>query len=314
MDMSSKAKHIAQCLELAVLLEVSAPKPGNVTVTADFEKTRYDHFLASAVAACSSFESAAKRGLGVSTGRINAAKVRLGLLIRNCVEDIKSWQHGGNTLLGTVILLMPIAVAAGMEPEQDKFRFRQLRESLKKVVESTTPQDAVDLYEAIRIANPGGLGRRPDLDINDPTSSNRIIRERISLYDVFRLAEKYDTICSEWANNYPVTAELAYPSLARKLEDGSNAGEAIVQAFLEVLAKVPDTFIARKTSVEKARQISLKAREIVELGGVDTLSGKKSLSVFDRELRTHGNLLNPGTTADIIAAALALVILGGYRP
>jgi triphosphoribosyl-dephospho-CoA synthetase len=31
-------------------------------------------------------------------------------------------------------------------------------------------------------------------------------------------------------------------------------------------------------------------------------------------LRKESNVLNPGTTADIIAAALALAVLGGYRP
>lgn len=50
-DQSDGAKHISQCLELAVLFEASAHKPGNVSVVTNFENTRYEHFLASAVAA-----------------------------------------------------------------------------------------------------------------------------------------------------------------------------------------------------------------------------------------------------------------------
>jgi triphosphoribosyl-dephospho-CoA synthetase len=46
-----KAEHIAQCLELAIMLEVSANKPGNVNFAVGFEGTRVEHFLASAVAA-----------------------------------------------------------------------------------------------------------------------------------------------------------------------------------------------------------------------------------------------------------------------
>jgi triphosphoribosyl-dephospho-CoA synthase len=143
---------------------------------------------------------------------------------------------------------------------------------------------------------------------------NRIVDEKISLYEVFRIAEKYDTICSEWVNNYPVTFDLAYPSLARRLQHDGDPSDAIVQTFLEVLAEVPDTFIARKTGIEKSREISLKARHILNLGGIETAAGKKSLSKFDLELRKSSNLLNPGTTADILAAALALCVLNGYRP
>jgi triphosphoribosyl-dephospho-CoA synthase len=93
-----------------------------------------------------------------------------------------------------------------------------------------------------------------------------------------------------------------------------NVNGAVVQTFLEVLAKVPDTFIARKTSIEKSREISLKAEHILNLGGAETLLGRKRLKEFDSELRKSSNLLNPGTTADIISAALGLYVLSGYRP
>jgi triphosphoribosyl-dephospho-CoA synthase len=301
-------------LELAVLLEASAHKPGNVSVVTNFEKTRYEHFLASAVAASSSFESAAERGIAVSEDRIDLSDVGVGQFIKSCVSDINAWQHGGNTLLGTVILLSPMAVAAGMTMVKERFDVPALRKNLKLVVESTTAKDAVDVYEAIRIANPSGLGKAPDLDINDPTATERIIDQKISLFEVFKIAEKYDTICSEWTKNYPVTFDLAFPSLTNRLRNSPDPGLGIVQTFLQVLAEVPDTFIARKTSIEKARQISFKAREVVELGGVETSIGRKSLYKLDGELKESTNLLNPGTTADIIGAALALCILAGYRP
>jgi triphosphoribosyl-dephospho-CoA synthase len=310
----NKAKHIARCLELAILLEVSAHKPGNVSVVTNFESTRYEHFLASAVAARPSFEYAAEQGVAVSEGRISLADVGIGQIIKNCVADINAWQHGGNTLLGTVILLSPIAVAAGMSMAEDDFEIAKLRENIELVVESTTPEDAVDVYETIKIAKPSGLGTAPKLDINDPTSTNRILGEKTSLYQVFRIAEKYDTICSEWVNNYPVTFDLAYPTLTKQIRNGDDLDVAIIHTFLRVLSECPDTFIARKTNFKTSREISLKAKQILELGGFETSSGRKSLSRFDQQLRKSSNLLNPGTTADIIAAALALVVLDGYRP
>lgn len=308
------ALYISECLEMAVLLEASAHKPGNVSVVTNFENTRYEHFLASAVAARPFFEFAGERGIAVLEGKIDVANVGVGNIIKGCVAEIDAWQHGGNTLLGTVILLSPVAVAAGMAPTEDDFEIHRLREDLKSVVESTTPEDAVNVYEAIKIARPSGLGKAPKLDVNDPASTNRILDEKTTLYEVFRIAEKYDMICSEWVNNYPITFDVAYPALEKQIKNSADPNVAIIQAFLKVLAEHPDTFIARKTSFEKAREVSLEAKKILNLGGLTTSDGRQNLSRFDQELRKSSNLLNPGTTADITAAALALCVLGGYRP
>jgi triphosphoribosyl-dephospho-CoA synthase len=219
-------------------------------------------------------------------------------------------------LLGTVILLMPLAVAAGMTPSKKAgyFEIPKLRENIKLIVESTTADDAVQFYEAIRIANPGGLNKAPDLDVNDPDSVNKIVAENISLYQVFRIAADYDNVCSEWVKNYPITFDLAYPHLKAQIIKTKNLNTAIVHTFLKVLSEYPDTFIARKVGFEKARAVSSEARKILNQGEIETLQGKESIRRFDNELRKSGNLLNPGTTADIIAAALALNILDGYKP
>jgi len=287
-----------------------------VNLTTGFEGTRYEHFLASAVAAAPWFKLAAERGIAVSRGEISVSDVRVGQIIRNCVEDINSWQHGGNTLLGTVILVSPIAVSAGMTyaMKENIFEIHQLRENLERVTESTKSEDAVDVYEAIRIAKPSGLGKAPELDVNDSNSVNRIVKESITLYQVFKIASAYDRVCSEWVSNYPITFEVAYPYLMKQTSEAKDLNKAIIHTFLKVLAEYPDTFIARKIGVEKAKEVSVKASEILELGGLETSLGRKSLHEFDLELRRSSNDLNPGTTADIVAAALALCILNGYRP
>jgi triphosphoribosyl-dephospho-CoA synthase len=301
-------------LELAILLESAAHKPGNVSIVTDFEGTHYEHFLASAVALVPSFEKAARQGIAVSSGKIDAQKAGVGYIIKQCVENINAWQHGGNTLLGTVILLCPMAVAAGVTLKNRSLDVTSLRNNLKFIVESTTPEDAINLYDAIEMAKPGGLGKASDLDVLDPDSKRKIRDEQITLHQVFKIAEKYDSICSEWINNYHVTFDIAYPSLNRQLNSNIDPSRAVLQTFLKVLADVPDTFISRKVGPDKAKEVSEKARNILELGGVGTPRGRKRLSNFDHELRRSGNLLNPGTTADLIAAALAVCVLDGYRP
>ena len=308
-----KAEHVSKCLEMAILFEVSANKPGNVNFVVGFEGTRVEHFLASAVAAAPSFKEAARRGCLVANGKLGVGEVGMGGLIRQCVADIDAWQKGGNTLLGTIILFMPIAVAAGMTPMKGGvFDIAHLRRNVKLAVESTTAEDAVNLYEAIDIAKPSGLNGAPDLDVRDTRSKRRLIKENVSLFEVFKIAAGYDDVCFEWVNNYPITFDLAYPYLISEL-NAKSLNTAIVHTFLKVLAERPDTFIARKLGVDKAKGVSEEAKKVLKLGGVETLQGRESIIAFDRKLRDSGNDYNPGTTADLTAAALALCTLSGYR-
>lgn len=300
---------------MAILFEVTSNKPGNVNLTTGFAGTRIEHFLASAVAATTSFRKAAKNGIAILNGKMETKAAAVGWLMKECVSDISSWQKGGNTLLGTVMLFMPLAIASGMTPTDKKYNFdiHTIRKNLRSIVETTTAQDAVRAYEAIAIANPSGLNQAPDLDVNAEESKERLIRENISLFKVFQIAAKYDDICYEWVNNFPITFDMTYPFLVSQLKT-KNLNTAIVNSFLKVLSERPDTFISRKAGKEKALEISREAKEVLIRGGIETTDGHERLISFDKKLRRSGNNCNPGTTADIIAAALALCTLSGYRP
>ena len=309
------AEHVSRCLELAILLEVSAyPKPGNVHRTADFRETRYEHFLASAVVVAPRFKHAAERGIQVSTGKIGPVDVGIGKVIKEAVKSVSLWQRGGNTLLGSIVLLSPVAVAAGMVLAKEKFSISKLRENVKVVIESSTPMDAIDVYDAILIAKPGGLGKAPKLDVTDPASKQKILDDQVTLFEVFKIASEYDSIASEWVNNYPVTFDLGYPYFIQQLEETKDVNATTVHTFLKILSKVPDTFIARKVGLTKAKLVSAEARQVLEKGGLTTQSGRKMLLEFDKKLRDPAHELSPGTTADITEAVLAISILKGYRP
>jgi triphosphoribosyl-dephospho-CoA synthase len=315
MTHEEKAQHISKCLQLAILLEVSAEKPGNVSLTTAFEETTCQHFLASAVATGPSFQEAANRGTLVAENKLAICEVGLGQLIKTCASDVNEWQKGGNTILGTIMLFMPMAVAAGMTPakKDHQMDFSLLRRNIDLAVKSTTAWDSVRVYEAVGIANPSGLNDAPDFDVTDPRSKERLIEENVELFEVFRIASAYDDVCAEWVNNYPVTFDLAYPYLTQQLKT-KPLNTAVVHTFLKILSERPDTFIARKLGKEKALKVSAEAEAVLKLGGLETAEGKVSLKRFDQELRSTQNKCNPGTTADLTAAALALCTLGGYRP
>ncbi len=315
MSRKEKAQHISKCLELAILLEVSAEKPGNVNLTSSFEGTTCQHFLASAVAAGPAFQEAAYRGSSVAENKLAISEVGLGQLIKTCARDVEAWQRGGNTILGTIMLLVPIAVAAGMASNKAEYSMdlSLLRKNIDLAVKSTTAWDSVHLYEAVNIASPSGLNEAPDLDVTDPHSKERLIKENVTLFDVFKIAAAYDDVCAEWVNNYPITFDLAYPYLMEQLNI-KPLNTAVVHTFLKILSERPDTFIARKVGKEKAGKVSSDAKAVLELGGLETEQGRRSLKQFDMKLRSTQNKCNPGTTADLTASALALCILSGYRP
>ena len=308
------ASEISRRLELAMLFEVSAyPKPGNIHRTRDYPDTRFEHFLASAVACRASYETAAERGLLIGNGILRREGALVGSIIRDAAVDAIHSQRGGNTSLGTVTLLVPLAVAAGMALTK-RFSLHRLRLNLKRVLESTTDADTVAFYEAVRNSKVGGLGKAPQLDLRDPSSRTEILRRKISLHDVFRIASGWDSICLEWTTNYSTTFDLGYPYFKNELSKTDDINQATVDTYLRILCEKPDTLIARKAGTRKARWASNRARKALALGGATTIAGRKEIQRLDDQLRINGNQLNPGATADLTAAVVALATLSGFRP
>jgi triphosphoribosyl-dephospho-CoA synthase len=312
---SDRCDEIAGALQLALLLEVSAyPKPGNVHRTQNFENTRFEHFLASSVALRSHFQLAALGGHRASNGSVRKGELAIGERIRRAVESTFEWQHGGNTNLGAILLLTPIACAAGMAPLESPLKAREIRKNLRTVVRGTTPTDAVNVYRAISCVSPSGMRKVPELDVNDTSSIARIRKQNISLVQIFRISSRYDTISSEWVNNFPVTFEIGLPFLLRELQAADDINTAVVDTYLRILSRIPDTLIARKLGVGRAKEVSLLAKRVLKAGGMKTTSGREAIKRMDRTLQRSDHRWNPGTTADLTASALSILLLSGYRP
>jgi triphosphoribosyl-dephospho-CoA synthase len=293
---------VAAAAQLACLLEVSAPKPGNVSPGRHFADTRYEHFLASAAAIGRAFQEVATQPLGVT--------------IREAIEATVQWAPA-NTNLGIVLLLAPLARSVRRQPDltltgnvdgpaHAGHYDRQLQDELRRVLATTTVADARDVYAAIRLASPGGLGRADEQDVaQEPTRP---------LVDVMRLAADRDAIAREYATAFATTFDTSVPALRRARGDGLSWDDAIVETFLDVLAAEPDTHIARRAGLRAAADVSHLARDVRAAGGVRSAAGRTALAAMDDALRDPGNRANPGATADLTAAAILVVLLGrGWR-
>jgi triphosphoribosyl-dephospho-CoA synthase len=272
---------VAAAGQLACLLEVSAPKPGNVSPDRHFHDTRYEDFLASAVA--------------IGPALAQAHTLPLGLAIRRAVEDTLRWTRS-NTNLGIVLLLAPLARAALQEAGT-------LRDRLSRVLGETTVADAVEVYAAIRQARPGGLGQSESEDVSG--------RPTVTLREAMALAAARDAVAREYITDFALTFETGVPALLGAREKGLAWTDAAVETYLALLAGSPDTHIARKLGLAEAEKVSRRAGEVLAAGGTTSPAGKQGLMKLDRELRDPRNRRNPGSTADLTCAALFVVILEG---
>jgi len=82
--------------------------------------------------------------------------------------------------------------------------------------------------------------------------------------------------------------------------------DAIAHTYLRSLSDEEDTFVKMKFGAEKSDYVQERAKEIVERG-----YKIKEIEDFDGELIGQG--INPGSAADIIAAALFIAVLDGLR-
>jgi triphosphoribosyl-dephospho-CoA synthase len=211
------------------------------------------------------------------------------------------------------MLFVPLAAGAGvMLAQKGAIGMRELRRYVSKIMRSTTPKDALDLYEAISIAKPGGMGKVKELDVWKEESRRRIEREGISLFQVMKLSSGWDTIARELSTGMRITFGFGAPTVKKLYADTNNTNITVVQTFLELLSRYPDTFIRRTHGYEVAREVTRKAAAILRKGGMLTAEGRTLVLEFDYELRKRR--INPGTTADLTAASLMLSILDGLRP
>jgi triphosphoribosyl-dephospho-CoA synthase len=272
---------IAALAQLACVLEVSAPKPGNVSPGRHFADVAYEDFLTSAIA------------IGQPFTRI--ADQPVGRTIREAIDATACWTKT-NTNLGMVLLLAPLARAATTAGGG-------LREALRVVLDQTTVDDAREVYAAIRRASPGGLGRAESQDVAaDPD---------VTLLEAMRLAADRDGIAHEYATGFEITFERGAPALTRARRDGLTWSDAIVETFLSLLAEAIDTHIVRRTGLAAAERVSGLARGARDAGGVRTPAGRKAIDDMDAALRDARNAHNPGTTADLTAAAIFVTLMNG---
>ena len=272
---------IGQCATVACLLEVTAPKPGNVYRGADFEDLHYFDFLLSANLIAPAMQRAQE---GASLGQTVFSAIQA---TRQMVAT--------NTNLGTVLLLAPLAMVPRTEP---------LSRGVAKVLQTLTHQDSQLVYQAIRLAQPGGLGRVDQADVADDAP--------IDLLAAMRLASQRDLVARQYAEAFAPVLDHVVPWLQSGLANGWSLASAIVHTQLRTMSYWPDSLIARKCGVQTAADATRRAQRVLDSGQPGEENYLHELADLDFWLRSDGHRRNPGTTADLIAAALFVTLREGW--
>ena len=263
--------------QLACVWEATARKPGNVHRAADFAKLHYVDFLASAAAIGGVLDKAWFRPVGE--------------IVLDAVKATRQ-VTATNTNLGIILALTPLAaVIPG----------RELVAEIPKVLRSLTVADAVLVYEAIRTAEPGGLGKAAQQDIAD--------RPTVTLREAMALAENRDRIAWQYTHNFADLFEIGLPALARATNEGRTPEAAIVAVHLAFMAAFRDSLIERKFGAASADEVQGEAGRLLAAG---VAFPSAELDAFDRTLRERR--WNPGTSADLTAASLFAALREGNIP
>lgn len=271
---------VGQCATLACLLEATAPKAGNVHRGADFEDLTFHDFVMSSVVIAPAIEQA-------------AAGAPVGQVVLSAVRNTQAWV-GTNTNLGTLLLLAPLAAAP---------RGEALAAGVSAVLDGLTSDDARDIWQAINLAVPGGMGQVAEMDLADPPPPDLML--------AMRAAAERDRIAWQYAHRFEDIFGRVVPWLVALQGTFLSLADIVVHVQLQLMAELPDSLIARKCGEETARRASQMAAAALHAGHPGSYDYLQRLADLDFWLRSDGHRRNPGTTADLIAAGLFVALREG---
>ena len=260
----------------ACRLDVTALKPGNVSEAVAGHGMTADDF---------------HRSSHASADAISNPGLSLGARIYSAVAATRS-AVGCNTNLGMLLLCAPLAEAAMQaRPGED------LHRALQVVLRDATVDDAEQVFAAIRLANPGGLGDADAHDVRDIAD--------VPLRQAMAAAADRDRIARQYASGFADLFEDALPRYtAVRLAEGDEH-RVVTDLYLYLLSSFPDSHVLRKHGYAAAIAVRDDGIAVYADWRADRDSGAgEQLQAFDQRLKGAG--INPGTTADLTVATLFL--------
>jgi triphosphoribosyl-dephospho-CoA synthase len=135
----------------------------------------------------------------------------------------------------------------------------------------------------------------------------------VTLQELFKASAEVDSITKEWSDYFDMTLSEIFPHLDEHTKGLEDLEEGIVKTFVWLLSQQPDGLIVKKAGEARAEEVRALAQRIIE-ENPEGETGGSLMTQLDEELRKEGNLLNPGTTADLVSAAILCKLIAVSYP
>jgi len=261
------------------ILEATAPKAGNVFPSRSFRDLTYQDFVEAGEITAECFSHA---------GRISECMLQAVIKTTTLRRT--------NVNLGIVLLLGPLVAADRnlLKRQPDVRGPDTWRSAINDHLSRLDRIDGQNIFRAIASASAGGLGQVDEMDVHAEHAD-------IDVLAAMRLASDRDQIAKQYACGFSELIDEVLPLLRGSILECGDVLSGVCRAHVRLLASRPDSLIARKNGAEAAERVQ-------SLAAMVDLEDPKSLQRFDDALRSPDHRLNPGTTADLIAAGLYLLL------
>ncbi len=281
--MNESTKSLHYLVEESFLAEINALKPGNVHRYADGHDMQLSDFKLSA---------------SLVSPILCDTNLNMGKRVFESVK-ITMDKVGCNTNLGMILLFAPLIIAA--EQNIKSLNLTKLQTKLANILDELDQNDAIQVFNAIALANPGGLGKQRQHDVNAEAT--------ISIQNAMEIAKTWDRIAFQYTTDFKDLFIFGVQWIRDGIRRWNRLDWAIVLCYLNFLSRYGDSHIARKyglvsTEIIRKRTVDI-ARRFGESKQPEAMQDE--LMQFDSDLKAAG--INPGTTADLTAASIFIYFL-----
>lgn len=267
-------------IKLSCYAEMSALKPGNVheyspghrMITKDFYKS------ANIIANC------------LTNNNFHFSKK-----ILKCVQEIKE-KVKKNTNLGIILLFAPIV---SIVLEKGILNKKELYKKIPLYIKKQNLKKSLPIFEAIKIAAPGGLGKSTKYDVNQ--------LPKVTLYNAMNYSSKKDFIAKQYITGFKDIFKIGLPAYENFQNNCKDEKWILTWVYLTFLKSLADSHIKRNKGIKVAKKVKIEAKKYYKLLKNEKKNNNmrkitKKLLFFDKKLKSAG--INPGTTADLTVVTL----------
>ncbi len=293
--MQSRLKHaIADAFSAALIIEAAAP--GKLSTVSGVEGVKDLNLIKFALSAPAIRDAVirsvnnALRGKPLSLGKLVLHGVRK--IVRNPL--IRT-----NTALGYLMLSVPLSYITGLALKGNKDDLKDMTAIITRhytIIEEQLKKESIKhFYAAVKTASEGHLGKFIGIV---PSVRDDVTSTEVSVWDALACSAYYDMIAYDITHGFRITL-LALSKLLALARKPAELLEAVPHLQACILSKMLDTLVLKAWGLPTAMLLSNAASSLKP--------GTREWSVVSKAFRHIG--VNPGSTSDIMGAAIALYLV-----